>query len=45
MNTPGSDEWRTTRAKWIWPIIMVGMALLIWKNGYAFGQWLFDRFH
>lgn len=31
--------------KWAWPIVLVGVAILIWKKGYAFGQWLFELMH
>jgi hypothetical protein len=31
--------------KWAWPIVLVGVGILIWKKGYAFGQWLFEQMH
>jgi hypothetical protein len=45
MNTQVDEGSNTAWPKWVWPIIMVGMAILFWRRGYAFGQWLFDRIH
>lgn len=27
------------------PVFIVAMAIELWQNGYAFGQWLYKVFH
>ncbi|MBL7955589.1 MAG: hypothetical protein JNJ91_11150 [Flavobacteriales bacterium] len=45
MGANNSADRTTSPLKWAWPIVLVGVGILIWKKGYAFGQWLFDLVH
>ncbi len=34
------------KSKWfkvLLPILIIGMAIVIYRNGYCFGQWLYER--
>ncbi|MES2691510.1 MAG: hypothetical protein V4658_13965 [Bacteroidota bacterium] len=40
------EEFLTSKSfKAMLPIIIVAIAIAIWRNGYQFGQWLHDVFH